>query len=261
MSKNYFDEVLQLQFKLLTGVLYNEVRKLRTCQIALSDIPGEYINFAIPTVESPHDLNRDEIEQVLTAKKEKPSICLVQKHLENGFAEYLVREGYSFEDMESWMGYDKNTYKAQDVKSKITSVSSSNFSDFQEVLGKVFEDFPGNETYLQACLETMQGKRKSSVDDLKLELYLIYDNGKPAAGAGLFYSKSENYAYLHDAGTLEQYRGKGYQTDLIRHRINVAIENDIDRIYSCVEFGSKSWSNSIKCGLNTMQTNILMVKK
>jgi GNAT superfamily N-acetyltransferase len=98
------------------------------------------------------------------------------------------------------------------------------------------------------------GELKMEYPGLKLELYLIYEEGIPVSGAGLFFSKERNFAYLHDAGTLERYRGKGYQSDLIRYRVNRALEEGIDRIYSSVDYGSKSWANCIQCGLIQLHT-------
>ena len=83
----------------------------------------------------------------------------------------------------------------------------------------------------------------------------------PAAGAGLFYSEQGNFAYLHNAGTLNEYRKKGYQTTLIKHRVNIALENGIDNIYSIVEQGEQSWSNCIKNGFNQVQVMNILVKK
>lgn len=147
------------------------------------------------------------------------------------------------------------------MNSKIIVVTPENFVDYNSVLGKVFSDFPGNKTYMKILEKTISDKLKSDFPGLKSDLYIIYKNGKPASGAAMFYSKEGNFAYLHDAGTLKEFRGKGYQTDLIRHRVNKAISLGIDRIYTSVTQGSTSWSNSIKCGLNEMHTGFILLKK
>lgn len=261
MHRKYFNEIWELHQKWSIGVLYGEILQTKSAKIILSDIGGEYYNFADPIVQTPEEFDLEEITKVLESHNEKPAVVINKTHQENGFMEFLVRNDFKFAGTDSWMGYDKETYKDNTVHAKITNVTSEQFADYNSVLGVVFADFPGNEKYNEICQKTVTREIKGEFPGLQSELYLIYDNGKPAAGAGMFYSKDENFAYLHDAGTLDEYRGKGYQSDLLKHRINIAIENGIDRIYSSVEQGSTSWSNCIKCGLNDMHTGMIFVKK
>ncbi len=261
MYRKYFNEVWALHLEWAKGVLYRDVLQTKSAKIILSDIGGEYYNFADPIVTTPEEFDLEEITKVLELHNEKVAVVLNKVHQENGFMEFLVRNGFKFEGTDSWMGYDEKTYNDKTTHAQIVTVTPGQFADYNSVLGVVFSDFPGNEKYNEICQKTITEEIKGEFEGLKTELYLIYENGKPAAGAGMFYSKEGNFAYLHDAGTLEEYRGKGYQSDLLKHRINIALENGIDRIYSSVEHGSTSWSNCIKCGLNDMHTGMIFVKK
>jgi hypothetical protein len=272
MFRKYFNELWDLHQQWTKGVLYRDILQTKSAKIILSDIGGEYYNFADPTVTTFEELDLEEITKELESHNEKAAVVLNKVHQENGFMEYLVRNGFKFGGTDSWMGYDEKTYKDKEVHAKVVNVTPELFPDYNSVLGKVFVDFPGNEKYNEICQKTVTGEMKGDFAGLKSELYLIYDkqkldtnsvydNGKPAAGAGMFYSKEGNFAYLHDAGTLEEFRGKGYQSDLLKHRVNIALEHGIDRIYSSVEQGSTSWSNCIKCGLNDMHTGIIFVKR
>jgi len=261
MYRNYFKEVWELHQKWGKDVLYRKIIQKRTSRIILSDIGGEFYNFAYPTTDDPIKLDLQEIENALHEQKEKSVIVLLAEHQRVGFTEHLIRNGYSFLARDTWVGYNIETYRETSTRSEVVKVIPEKFSDYDTVLGKVFADWPGNATYNEICRKTIAGELKGSFKTLKSELYLIYDKGKPAAGAGLFYSEEGNFAYLHDAGTLEEYRGKGYQTDLIRHRVNVALKNGVDRIYSSVEHGEQSWSNMTKIGFNDLHTSLVFVKK
>lgn len=261
MYRNYFKEVWDLHLQWAKGVLYKDILQKTTSKLVISEIGGEFYNFAFPTINNPSEFDQKEVEEILTEKNEKPVIVLLEEHQKVGFTEHLIRGGYTFWARDTWMGYDEETYKNTEVKSEVVKITPDQFPDYNAVLGKVFVDWPGNDTYNEICRKTITGEIKGDFPGLQSELYVIYDNGKPAAGAGMFYSKEGNFAYLHDAGTLEEYRGKGYQTDLIRHRTNIALEKGIDRIYSSVEHGEQSWSNMIKTDFNDMHTSLFLVKK
>lgn len=260
MFRNYFNEVWDLHYQWGNGVLYKQPHDLKTARIITSEIPGEWYNLAFPIVNDPQNFDLTEVEKELTTGGNKISIVLLEKHLAVGFAEKLVRNGYKFTGRDTWVGYDKISYLNNQVKAKIVDVYPQKFYDYDAVLGKVFSDFPGNQKYNEICRQTINGELIGKFPGLKSELYLIYENDKPVSGAGMFYSKEGNFAYLHDAGTLTEFRGKGYQSDLIRHRINKAVSVGIDRIYSSVEHGEQSWVNCIKCGLNQMHTGNMFLK-
>lgn len=259
MLRNYFQEVWDLHPKLLNGILYNKTEDLGYGNLITSPVPGEYFNYLVPKTTDFMDLDLEDLNGRFKSINQMLCIYLLEEHQKLGFVEYLIRKGLKFEGRDSWMGYDAETYSNSVVKSTVTDVGISEFDDYRMVSEKVFSDFPGNGTYIEICRKSIGGLGGEAFD-LKSEFFLIYDSGKPAANGGMFYSKKENFAYLHDAGTLEEFRGKGYQSDLIKFRVNKALSVGIDRIYSSVDHGSKSWSNSIKCGLNNMHTGIMLVR-
>lgn len=261
MYINYFNDVWELYYKWAKNILYKNKLITATADIVLSDIPGEFFNHSVPLVKNPEELDVAQISQVLNQAHEKAAIYLLEEHQKLGFLEFLIRQGFTLESRDSWMGYDPNTYQNSGINSEVITITPQTFTDYEKVLGKVFTDFPGNDKYLEICKKILEGDIKSEIEDLRSDSYLIYEDGRPVAGAGMFYSASENFAYLHDAGTLEEARGKGYQSDLIKFRVNKALENGINRIFSSVEQGTQSWSNSIKCGLNQMHTGNLLIKK
>ena len=261
MNKNYFTELWELQTIWGEEIFYKEVVDSETFVGLSSTVPIEYFNLVYPKVSNPKKLNIKEVESFFERIKEKPSIYLLDQHIKNGFVEYLVRLGFKFESRDTWMGFDKNTYLNNPIKSQITEVTPDNFYDFKTVLGEVFKDFTGNPRYLEICEKTLSGEMKNKVADLKSQFFLIYEGGRPVSGAAMFSSVKNNFAYLHNGGTLKEFRGKGYQSDLIRHRTNIALSMNINRIYAIVDHGGQSWSNFIKSGYNQMHMGVLVVKK
>lgn len=259
--KNFFPEVWDLHFKWGQEVLFNNTQELDSVEIISSQIPGEYYNFAIPKTSDPNDLNLDEIKNKFEKLGEKPTFFLLESQQHEGFVECLVRNRFILESRDAWMGFDTDSDISPEVKSEIVDVTPENFNDFESVLATVFSDFPGNAKYLEISQKTIIGELVGSYPGLMSEMYLIYEDGKPVAGAGMFYSKEGNFAYLHNAGTLEEYREKGYQSDLLRFRTKKALNSGINRIYSSVEQGSQSWINCIKNGFFQMHVGNTFVKK
>jgi len=148
---------------------------------------------------------------------------LLEKYQELGFNDYLISQGFKIDSHEAWMVLNQERYLDNKVKAEIIRIDESNFSDFDEVLMKAFNTFPGMEEYLAICKRLTSNKPENYFSDFSTELYLIYDDGKPAVAAGLFFSKQGNFGYLHTAGTKEEFRGKGYQTALLKHRVNRAL--------------------------------------
>jgi len=88
---------------------------------------------------------------------------------------------------------------------------------------------------------------------------MIYENGKPAAGAGLFLTKEIGYFY-NDA-TFKEYRKRGYHAALIKERIKFCLDKKVETLYSIVEYKSQSFRNYQKCGFETWQVCELFTLK
>lgn len=255
-----FDKLWELHSTWDKGILIREIRKTKSAKTYLSEINGTYSNFVTPEVDEPEEFNLAEVEQVLAEAGQKFSIYLFEDKQSSGFTEFLVRRGYKLESRDTWLVLDMDLYKKRDINSEIVKVTSDNFVDYRKLLVGVFGEFPGMEKYLDVYLNSIREGTKSSFSDLVSELYLIYDNGNVASGAGVFYSKKGNFAYFHSSRTIKDYRGKGYQTDLIHKRVNVALENGISQIYVVADHGSQSWSNWIKNGFRQIQVTNTFVK-
>lgn len=262
MTQEEFCDLFETHWKWQMGVFTKEIREEDGLVYNFTYLKTEIFDIVRPLIDNPEKVNLDLVKKRFERLELTPSFYLTEEFQKKGFVEFLIRNGYSFLDSDTWMVLNQKTLSKNDIGIEVVEITPENFSDYYSVLSKVFSDFPANETYLQICKKSLTKKLSThEFPDFKSELYLVYDNSKPASGAGMFYSVKGNFAYLHDAGTLKEFRGKGYQTDLIRYRTNKALELGIDRIYSLVEQGGKSWKNMIKNGFNQEQiANIITLK-
>ena len=253
MNTERFSEIWDLHTKWASGVIYSKIETLGTATVFTSDVPGEYFNFAVPTVDIPDSLNLDEIKNTLHFGLHKSAVSLFESHQQSGFIEYLAKNKFEIASHDSWLLFNKDEYSNVEVIGDIREVGLEKLGDFYKVARPVWDFLPGNEEYLAMEAKFLRGEAKSALSDLQLRLYVLYEAGEPVANGGLFYSVQENFGYLQDAGTLKDFRGRGYQTSLIRHRINESLKNGISRLYVSAEHEGTSWRNCLKNGFEPIQ--------
>jgi GNAT superfamily N-acetyltransferase len=83
--------------------------------------------------------------------------------------------------------------------------------------------------------------------------YIAYIGDQPAGMGSLFISG--NKGYIANDYTFPDFRGKGLQTALIHHRLEVAKDLDLEMVYTDVEFGSTSHNNMVKTGFQLVYVN------
>ena len=81
-------------------------------------------------------------------------------------------------------------------------------------------------------------------------LYLVRIDGRPAAAAKLFVH--DGIGLFPDAATDPEFRGRGLQTALLRHRCVVAAQSGAEMVYSQAQFGSTSHRNMERVGLRVL---------
>lgn len=89
-------------------------------------------------------------------------------------------------------------------------------------------------------------------------LYLARIGGQPAAAAKLFVK--DGVAFFADAATRPEFRGRGLQTALLRHRAAVAAQSGAELIYSQAAFGSVSQHNMERIGMRVLCTRAIFTR-
>jgi GNAT superfamily N-acetyltransferase len=89
-------------------------------------------------------------------------------------------------------------------------------------------------------------------------LYLARVDGRAAAAAKLF--MHDGVAFFCDGTTHPDFRGRGLQTALLRHRAAVARERGAELLFSHAEFGSSSHRNMERLGLRVLHTRAIWTR-
>jgi GNAT superfamily N-acetyltransferase len=89
-------------------------------------------------------------------------------------------------------------------------------------------------------------------------LYLARIDGEPAAAAKLFIK--DGVGFFPDAATRPEFRGRGLQTALLRHRAAVAAQAGAALIYSQAAFGSTSQRNMERIGMRVLCSRIIFTR-
>ena len=243
------------------GIFYKAVKKSNNFALIEGYIPHEYFNFVLPSGSNFSATDLTNIESEFSKLNLKPAVYLTEQYQQLGFIEMLVRNGYKFKSSEVWVaGVIKDLLLTDNINDNIQviEVSIKNFNDFSFVADTNWSNDPTQLPYSKICEETLSGEKFHT--GVTSRFFVIYENNKPVSSAGMFYSQKDDFAYLHCDSTLPEYRGKGYQNKLIKHRLKIASELGITAVYSIVEEGSVSWSNFIKLGFNQIQKLVLLTK-
>lgn len=259
MIKN-FEDLWQAHFKWAKGVLLKQIKPLKTADIYFGYPPTEWFNFAFPKIEKPADLDLNEIKKVLSPISRPAAVYLHEKHVKAGFPEFLTKNGYKFMGTDTWMVFDKKMNRELERDIPVEHIGLAKFPDYDELTRGVFkQEGYDDPTYNMICRKSLTGEMKSKAPGFSSEFFMIYENGKPASGAGLFLTKE--VGYFHNDATYRQYRSRGYQTALIKERTKFCLDKGIKTIYSIVEHKKQSFRNFERCGFKTWQVCELFTLK
>lgn len=260
MIKN-FSDLWRAHANWAQGILIKEIVPLKTADIYFGHTPDEWFNFALPKVEKPAELDLEEIKKFLSPVCPPTTIYLWEKHIKTGFPEILAKNGYELMGKDTWVVFNEKVSKDLRTDIPVEHIGLSKFPDYEKVTVEVFkEDWNyDNKPYVEMCRKSLTGEMKSQAPGFSSELFMIYEDSKPAAGAGLFLT--EEVGYFHNDATFKEYRKKGYHTALIKERIKFCLDRGIKTLYSIVEYKDQSFRNYNRCGFETWQVCNLFTLK
>lgn len=258
MIKN-FSDLWKAHFEWNLGVLVKEIKHFKTADVYISYISDEWFNFALPRVEKPKNLDLDEIKKVLSPISPKTTIYLLEEHVKSGFPKFLLRNGYELFSEDNWVVFN-HSYKDLGTDIPVEKIGLSKFPDYDKVTVDAYKEFWDfdDRPYNEICRKVLTGAVKSKTTSFSTEFFMVYEDGKPAAGAGLFFT--DKIGCFHNDATLKEYRKKGYHTALIKERIKFCLKKGIKTLYSIVD-GELSLKNYSRCGFDPWQVASLFTLK
>ena len=184
-------------------------------------IEDEYWNYFVPENVFMVIRNFDNIKKELSKNKRKSCICLPD-FLKNHelLKDEIIEEGYTCASTESWLVYDNNKpiviEPMEDVE-VIISKDEKTKKDFLEVFidgygGAVTSDSP----YGELDKSYVRSLEKSYYEENQVNFILYYQK-VPASVCVL--SLVNGYGAYYGGATKEKYRGKGFNTYILKHLI------------------------------------------
>jgi GNAT superfamily N-acetyltransferase len=194
---------------------------------------------------SPTDLDKlDQIIEFYEQDQIIPCFDLAPNHLNYDLAKALANKGYFSAEQLAFLQISPEKWISAQHSFQIVQVTEANAGEFIKLIG-----LSNGLTYEPELI-----KQKSEYFFRpKFKNYIAYIGDQPAGMGSLFFSGNEGY--IANDFTFPVFRGKGLQTALIDHRLQVAKEMDIETVYTDVEFGSTSHNNMAKIGFQLVFVN------
>lgn len=155
----------------------------------------------------------------------------------------LYEKGFRYEGSD-WIYYKipSDSYEELPEGLEVNKVTDTNLDQLFELLGtsgvKIDKDVMANVRHYYVRPD--------------FRFYIAYLGGTPAASASLFVY--DNVGWLSNATTLEQFRGNGCQSSLLRVRENSAARQGCRMVLTDTQFGSTSHRNILRSGFSIAYT-------
>jgi GNAT superfamily N-acetyltransferase len=258
MIRDFFD-LWKAHYDWNLGVLLKKIISLKTAEIYIGYTQDEWFNFALPKVQKPKELDLTEIKEVLSPANPRTTIYLLEEQVNLGFPKFLLENEFELFGEDNWLVF-KPSFKDLETDTCVERIGINKFSDYDRVTVEAYKEVFGfdDRLYNEACQRFLIGEVKSKNPNLSAEFFMVYDQGEPAAGAGLFLT--EELGYFHNDATTKKFRKKGYHTALIKERIKFCKKRGIKTLYAIVD-GETSLKNYSRCGFEPWQVASLFTLK
>ncbi len=242
--------------KLLQGSIYPEASRTGTYWFVKSRFKDVWYNYIVPVVP-PEDFTWDAAAKIIsTAKAENRGIAFyIPEDLMSGYQPDLIRRGYKQLGSEVYM-YRKVDDEFADVVGDLIPVTKENLAEYIDIAVECFPEWKSEKDYSQYFFDLEQGSGR----DPLYKSYLISVDHKFVAFGSIVISPKLNLAYLHNAGTVAEYRHQGYYLNMVKHRCNVAIDSGVNEFYSLVDKSAGSYKALQKMGFEPKATSYLFAK-
>jgi N-acetylglutamate synthase-like GNAT family acetyltransferase len=239
------EEIFTKSIRLLKDVIYKEVNRLPSFLHIKSVFLDSWYNLIVPIVDA-EDFSFTDSEKLIKDEKQKKvdmSYYIPEKYADE-YQPLLEKRKLSKLGDDTYVTLSMKK-KFEDVDGEFIEVTDKNFDEYVSMAEECFPDYKTDKMYCEHFYR-LKSQNKDS-DKIILNLLLKVGN-KLVSFASIYGSKKQNLAYLHNAGTLKKYRKKGYYTNLLKYRCNLAFDNGIKNIYSIVEEGKGSYIALSKLG-------------
>jgi hypothetical protein len=239
------EDIFSKSIELLKDVVYSEINEHKNFLHLKSVFKDAWYNFIVPSVPK-KDFSWTDSEKVIEKEKQsgfRVSYYIPEKYLKE-YKSPLKNKGLSKLGDDTFMALTmKGKFKR--VEGEYVEVNEDNLNKYVSIAESCFPDFSTEREY---CNYFYKLKSKNVDADRLVSNLLLKAGNRFVSFASVYASRRMNLAYLHNAGTLEKHRRKGYNASLVKYLCNLAFDKGITNIYSIVEEGGGSYISLSKLG-------------
>lgn len=171
----------------------------------------------------------------------------IRNTLLDDYTDYLNSLDLSLDYVDVYLTYTSNEILNPELNDcELRKVDEEFFDEYKQVALEIFPNWSNEEEYVEYFNNLSKEK---NTDKIYTDYALIKD-GQIISIASTIYDVKANLAYIHNAGTVLEYRRKGYFTLINKLLINKAFDLGINRSYVIVEKDSESFNAYKKIGFN-----------
>ena len=249
---NESDEIFNQSSRLLTGVIYREVKKYPAFVHLKSFFNDGWYNFLVPTVwvkDFPWSQATGVVES--EAKLGYDVSFYIHSSFLADYQPVLKERGHEKIGSEVYMvkTLDK---PFQNIICEYENVTNTNIDLFVNLAKMCFPDWDNNEEYSRYFHKLS----KTSVDP-NVKNFISKSGTDTVGFGGVVISRKLRLAYLHNTGVLESFRRRGFYSDLVRYRCNKSLELGVSEVFALVEENSESYHGLEKLGFRPEETYYL----
>lgn len=245
-------DIFDKSSKLLTGVIYREVKKFPKLIHLKSYFKDCWYNYLAPTVPS-KDFPWHEAENLIEseAKTGFDVSFYIHSSLLADYESVLKKNGHEKIGSEVYMLATLND-PYLNIECEYKPITDTNLDLLVDMTKRCFPEWNNNEEYSRYFY-------KLSVTNLEpLVENFISKAGEDYVGfGGVVISRRLGLSYLHNTGILEPFRRRGYYSDIVRYRCNKSLEHGVKEVFALVEEDSASYRGLLKLGFRPEETYYL----
>lgn len=241
--------------RLLRGSLYLEIRDCSGFLYLRSVFDAAWYNFLVPLVRAEEfDLVRAEkVIEGERARGKRVSFYLHWSLLE-GYRTFLRERGYRQMGTEVYLARRIQTGNGG-LRGELRRVGRDSRSRYLEMSRRCFPDWENNGEYAQYFLD-LEERRKGKL----YRSFLLEVEDEVVSFGAVVVGPTERLAYLHNMGTLPEYRRQGYFTEMTGHLCRYAALGGAVEAFALVEEEASSYLALSKRGFKDRQFFYLFVR-
>ncbi len=241
------DSLFKRSNKLMEGILYEGFFEYKTFIHAKSVLKDAWYNYIIPKV-GPSILNKKEVKRII--ENEKKAGYLMSYYLNESILNDYYKYSLQLENFGDDVFISIKVTEPYKIENKdFVELTELNLEEYVSLAKSCFPDWENEEMYTRMFFNF--GEKKN---ERILKTILIKEGNDIIAFGSVIIDLDLKLAYLHNSGTHERSRNKGYFSALVKNRCNIALEYGIKEVYAIVENGEGSYRVLSQLGFEVQET-------